>query len=69
MQGEVPAFLQHAQGFQQDRLPVPAGDVVVDIVRYDGIERPVREVQLLGITLSELRAVPYSFNTGIFLAD
>ena len=69
MQGEDAAFFQHAQGLQQDCLPVPAGDVVVDIVRYDGIERPVREVQLLGITLSELRAVPYSFNTGIFLAD
>lgn len=69
MQGEGSAFFQHAQGLQQDRLPVPAGDVVVDIIRDDGVERPIREVQLLGITLSELRAVPYSFNTGILLAE
>lgn len=33
MQGEGSAFFQHAQGLQQDRLPVPAGDVVVDVGR------------------------------------
>lgn len=68
MDGEGTPFLQDAQGLHQNRLTVPAGDVVIDIVGSDGVKGLVREIQFQGISPGKFDSLGNALRTGIVLA-
>lgn len=68
MDGKDTALFQNSQCFQNNFLPVSAGNVVIAVVAGYRIEMLVRKIQLARISLNKGSPFAYALGFGIVLA-